>query len=130
MKPVIADTSAVLAYIDQEPGWEVVNQHLPQIQVSAVNMTEAVTVLTLRGSASEWIERHVFTVFPEVLPYNPEEALNAGFMVINTKRLGLSLGDRACLATALLLGATVLTTDSAWAKLDLGVDIRLLRLPS
>ena len=46
-------------------------------------------------------------------------------------RAGLSLGDRACLALAGLLGTPALTTDRLWAKLALGepfrVDVELLR---
>jgi len=44
-----------------------------------------------------------------------------------TRHLGLSLADRACLALAQRLGLPVLTTDRAWAQLQIGVEIRLAR---
>jgi PIN domain nuclease of toxin-antitoxin system len=44
-----------------------------------------------------------------------------------TAHLGLSLADRACLALAMREGLPVLTGDRAWATLDLGVDVVLIR---
>jgi PIN domain nuclease of toxin-antitoxin system len=44
-----------------------------------------------------------------------------------TKSLGLSLGDRACLALAATTHATVWTTDRAWKKLKIGVRVDLIR---
>jgi ribonuclease VapC len=44
-----------------------------------------------------------------------------------TRAQGLSLGDRACLATGLRLGRPVITADRSWAALDVGVTIQLIR---
>ena len=44
-----------------------------------------------------------------------------------TRELGLSLGDRACLALGLSLGSPILTGDKAWIEVDLGVEIELAR---
>jgi PIN domain nuclease of toxin-antitoxin system len=44
-----------------------------------------------------------------------------------SRRAGLSFGDRACLALALIHGLPVLTADRAWAKVDVGVEVRLIR---
>ncbi|WP_448377386.1 PIN domain-containing protein [Fervidobacterium sp.] len=49
-----------------------------------------------------------------VVPFTLEEARLAGELDPPTRALGLSLGDRACLATAARLGITALTTDRAW----------------
>jgi len=43
-----------------------------------------------------------------------------------TSRFGLSLGDRACLATGLVDGGEVVTMDSMWAEIDLDVPIVVL----
>ena len=44
-----------------------------------------------------------------------------------TKKLGLSLGDRSCLALGLARRGTVVTDEKAWAKLKIGVKIDLIR---
>ena len=51
----------------------------------------------------------------------------AGTLVQKTSSLGLSLGDRACLALAIALDAPVYTTDRLWKKLKLSIPIYLLR---
>lgn len=48
-------------------------------------------------------------------------------LIKHTKPFGLSLGDRACLALGMKMNLPVLTADRAWAKLDLGVQVNLLR---
>lgn len=54
-------------------------------------------------------------------------ALEAARLRGATRPRGLSLGDRFCLSLAARLALPVLTTDRAWADLDLGIDIRLVR---
>ena len=44
-----------------------------------------------------------------------------------TRAKGLSLGDRACLATGLRLGGPVITADRAWAAVNVGVTVQLIR---
>ena len=53
--------------------------------------------------------------------------LRAGALRLATRHLGLSLGDRACLALAEREQLPILTGDGAWALLDIGLDIRLIR---
>ena len=48
-------------------------------------------------------------------------------LIVQGEPLGLSLGDRACLALAIRLNARVSTADSAWAKLDISVEVILIR---
>jgi len=51
----------------------------------------------------------------------------AGLLRPQTKGIGLSLGDRACLALGRHMRLPVLTADRAWAKLRVGVEIRVIR---
>jgi ribonuclease VapC len=46
---------------------------------------------------------------------------------VATKRYGLSLGDRACLALAIERKAKVYTTDRNWKNLDLGIAVEVIR---
>lgn len=118
MKPVIADTSAILAYLKFEPGADLVNKHLARIRLSTVNLAEAVAVLARQGVASDWIESRLLRVFSDHLPFDSEQACLCGFLEPITRPKGLSLGDRACIAAGLLLACPILTAESAWTEVD------------
>lgn len=66
-------------------------------------------------------------MIPDIRPFDVELALTAGTLDSRTRDRGLSLGDRACLSLAKFLGVPALTADQAWAKLDIGVIIELIR---
>lgn len=59
--------------------------------------------------------------------FDKQQARIAGNLWKQTKELGLSLGDRACLALAQHLELPVLTADKIWQQLDIGVSIQLIR---
>ena len=59
--------------------------------------------------------------------FDEQQAFAAGELRTSTRALGLSLGDRACLGLARLLGVPALTADRKWSGLDIGVEVRLIR---
>ena len=59
------------------------------------------------------------------LPFEAALAVETGRLIRVAK--GLSLGDRACIATAKHFGLPVIIADKVWARLDLGVEVRLIR---
>lgn len=63
----------------------------------------------------------------EVVAFRPEDALLVAALCPLTKAQGLSLEDRACLALARSLGLPVLTTDAAWQKIEVGVEVPVVR---
>jgi ribonuclease VapC len=72
--------------------------------------------------------RHTLEIVQlDVEPLDEAMAVASGALRPITKPLGLSLGDRVCLALAQRLALPVLTADKAWAKLELGVEIELIR---
>ena len=129
MPRTVLDASAVLAVILEEPGADVVVEALRSgAAMSTVNVAEVAARLHQDG----WSESEVALVFDslgiEVLPFDPETALLSGRLRTATRRLGLGLGDRACLATGSTEGGAVLTSDRSWRQLDIaGVDIRCIR---
>jgi PIN domain nuclease of toxin-antitoxin system len=59
--------------------------------------------------------------------FDREVAIGAAALLLPTAPWGLSLGDRACLALARLRNLPAVTADRAWAKLDLGISIEVVR---
>jgi ribonuclease VapC len=51
-----------------------------------------------------------------VEPFTEAQAVLAASLRLATRHLGLSLGDRACLALAISMGAAVYTSDSRWSE--------------
>jgi len=123
----VLDASAVLALIQGEPGGERVRAVVRQAALSSVNLTEVVTKLIGHGVPLNEVRLVLEGVTPFVHPHDEELALDAGALHAITRRQGLSLGDRACLALARRLAATALTTDRAWSRVDLGVPIEVIR---
>lgn len=63
----------------------------------------------------------------EIVPFGIDDAALAASLVPLTRALGLSLGDRACLALAIRRDAAALTADRTWLRLDLAIEIDSIR---
>ncbi len=132
MKPLIADTSAISAYFNFEPGDDVVRKALLRIRLTMVTLAEIVAVISRHRVSRSWIEERIFAVFPAILPFDRETAYLCGAPETVTRPKGLSLGDRACLAAGILRGWPVLTAEASWTEINwkehgYGVVIHLLR---
>jgi ribonuclease VapC len=124
---IVLDSSAVLAVFRSEPGADLVLDHAKGAAISAVNLVEIVSTVIDRGGTAAAARRNVARLQMTVVSFDEGQAQSAAELRPLTRHLGLSLGDRACLALAQKLGATVLTGDRHWAQLDLGVEIQLIR---
>ena len=128
MSRVVLDASAILAVINAEPGAEKLIPDLLATAVgSAVNLAEVQTKLVTRGWPSEEAWEDATSPVREVLSFDEQQARIAGDLVTHTQSLGLSLGDRACLALAMTLNIPVYTAEKAWKKLKVGVRIQVIR---
>jgi PIN domain nuclease of toxin-antitoxin system len=124
---VVLDSSAVLAMLLREPGADAVAAALPDARLCSVNLVEVVTRLIDLGSSQEAIDAAVAPLRDRTLDFTSDLAVEAARLRPLTRERGLSLGDRACLALARQLGAAALTADRAWAGLEVGVRIELIR---
>ena len=123
----VFDSSALLALIGKEGGYELVVEHLQHAVMSSVNFAEVATVLIRRGHGRERMTEILNKVAPQIIQFSPEQAIEVGCLYARTKAHGLSLGDRACLAVAQELNLPVLSADKIWAQLEVGVRVRLIR---
>lgn len=123
----VLDSSAVMAVIRHEPGGDLVTEVMRASVVSAVNYSEVITVLINRGGSPEQAASDAARLQLTVVPFDEALAEVAARLRAATRHVGLSFGDRACLAQALALDRPVLTADRRWAELDIGVEIQLIR---
>jgi PIN domain nuclease of toxin-antitoxin system len=123
----VADASAILALLKQEPFSKLDPRRLFRATISAVNLSEVLERLCFGGLSEAQAEQAVAELDLRVADFDEPQARLAAYLRARTRRAGLSLGDRACLALGLRLGCPVITADGAWARLDVGVDIVLIR---
>ena len=127
MSGVVLDSSALLAFIQGEPGGEVVARVVGDARMSSVNHAEVVTKLVERTGSLDIARVALGIANVDVVDFDRSQAEQAGLLVKQTRSRGLSLGDRACLALAAREAAPVLTADRIWATLKLDVEVRLIR---
>ena len=123
----IADASAVLALLKQEPFSKLDPRRLFRATISAVNLSEVLEGLCSGGLSEREAEEAVAELNLEIADFDEAQARLAAYLRSRTSRAGLSLGDRACLGLGLHLGRPVITADRVWARLDVGVEILLIR---
>jgi PIN domain nuclease of toxin-antitoxin system len=127
MPEAVLDASAVLAYVHREQGWETVEDLLTRSLLSAVNLTEVVANLVRHGTDPTLARVVVERLGCEIVPVGFELAFRAGTLERETRALGLSLGDRSCLALAEQEGVPAVTADRTWGRLALPVVVTMLR---
>jgi ribonuclease VapC len=124
---VVLDASALLAFLRQEPGADRVDGALAAAGITSVNWAEVVQKSLSAGVEVEGLRGDLHALGLSVIPFSAEDANQSAMLWRQTRHLGLSLADRACLSLALRLNLPVLTCDRAWAELVLPLEIQLLR---
>jgi PIN domain nuclease of toxin-antitoxin system len=128
MNRVVLDASVILAVIHGEPGNEKLNPELLANSVcSTVNLAEVQAKLVSHGWEPEEAWEDATSPIREAVAFSEEHAKISGTLITQTRQLGLSLGDRACIALGIALRAPVFTAEKAWKKLKLDLKIHLIR---
>jgi len=124
----VFDASALLAVFFDEPGSDRVLEWLDAEQgvVSSVNYAEVLTKLLERGATPLQADTAWRTLAIEVVPLTGLQARDAAGLRPATKPLGLSLGDRVCLALARERKQPAVTAERSWARVG-GVEVVLIR---
>jgi ribonuclease VapC len=123
----VLDASALLAYVQDEPGSETIEPMLDESAISIVNWAEVVQKSIAGGVEVDGLREDVEGLGLSILPFTLEEAETAGRPWLETRSCGLSLGDRACLSLGIRLGVPVLTTDQVWVSLNLPMTVHVAR---
>ena len=128
MNRIVLDASALLAVLNREAGADNLTLQLLNIATSStVNLAEVQGKLENRGLNPQEAWEATISPIREATAFTPEHAMTAGSLIAETRALGLSLGDRACLALGLALRAPVYTADKSWKSLRLGLRIHVIR---
>ncbi len=123
------DASALLAFLFDEPGAEVVTATLEEGNaiISSVNIAETVSKLVDKHMPEHAIYATLDSIDMEVVVFDERQAKITGMLREVSRSLGLSLGDRACLALSMTRACTVLTADVAWREIPFDQEVRLIR---
>jgi PIN domain nuclease of toxin-antitoxin system len=124
---VVLDASAVLALLKREPGAERVRAVLDRAILGAVNAAEVQGKLVELGLSRDAATARIRFLGCRIVAFSENQAIEAGSLIEQTRTLGLSLGDRACLALAIDSKATAYTTDKVWKRLPLDLKIEVIR---
>ena len=124
---VVLDASALLAYLKDEPGVDVVEAMLAESKMSSVNWAEVIQKSIATGVVVEGMLDDLQALGLVVEPFTPEDGSVTGQLWQQTRQYGLSLGDRACLSLGLRLNVPVLTSDRVWNNLALSLEVRVIR---
>jgi PIN domain nuclease of toxin-antitoxin system len=140
----VLDSSAVLASFYGEAGADIVDDIIRESIISTVNAAEVISKLVGRGMTAAMAKSVLIDTGIEIAPFDLDQAEITGDLRGKTRAQGLSLGDRACLATSVIgslfasqglslgdracLALAKRIDGRAWAAIeDIGVEIVLLR---
>jgi ribonuclease VapC len=125
-KEAVLDASALLALMRNEKGAATLAECLPMAVISTVNLAEVQATLVGAGLSEQEAWWHIAQIGCTSAPFDEEQARIAGGLARTLRLFGLSFGDRACLALAIERKATVYTTDAAWKRLGLEVEVEVV----
>ncbi len=126
----VMDASAILALMQAEKGWEVVDDLIREQQcvASCVNIAEVGTRMIDKGLAPSQLERTLKELDIQPVDFDLEQSTLCAELRLSTKHAGLSLGDRACLALTKLMDGTAVTSDRAWLDIAETIQVKVLMI--
>ena len=126
---VVLDASALVAFFRDEEGTGAVAKRLSGASITTMNLAEVADALSRRGVEPRETFDAASQLRLEVVDVDAALAQLASELYLPTRRAGLSLGDRMCLALAKRSGRPALTSDRGWRDLpnDLGIEVELFR---
>lgn len=122
---VVLDASALLAWLQQEPGGTKVKEMLDGGIVTAANWSEVLQKVRRHGGDPNEVGLLLRALGLDVADVTRIDGERAA--ALWSRENSLSLGDRLCLAVAHRLGRPAVTAESRWTAADVGIDVQLIR---
>ncbi len=119
MNKVVLDASALLALIKNESGAKIIEELLGNIVMSSVNVTEVAGILLDSDMSAAEAQEAIEPFIHSIVSFDLEHSMACASLKKVTKHLGLSLGDRACIALGIKLRLPIYTADKIWRELKL-----------
>ena len=122
---LVLDASALLAWLQREPGGAEVKDMLDGGLVTAANWCEVLQKVRQHGGNADEVGlllRSLGLAVADVIRVDGERAAR-----LWTRENPLSLGDRLCLSVAERLGLPAVTAESRWTASEVGIDVELIR---
>ena len=123
----VIDTSVVMAVLLDESGNDAAARLVPGSMLSSVNLAEIVAKCVEKSFPLRMAQDYIRTSGIEIVAFDADAAVLTGEIFQFARKGVLSLGDRACIATAMRRNAIAVTADRIWADLDLPCQIELIR---
>ncbi|MEO6216433.1 MAG: type II toxin-antitoxin system VapC family toxin [Sphingomonas sp.] len=129
MSAFILDASALLAMLREEAGGDRVAEAIGEARMSVVNFSEVVSYFVHNGMPPDQVDAMLKPLPIALIPAEAELSRIAGHLRASTAEAGLSLGDRFCLALALMEKLPAWTADRQWNAIadKVGVDVVVIR---
>ncbi|WP_341793959.1 MULTISPECIES: type II toxin-antitoxin system VapC family toxin [unclassified Rickettsia] len=126
MSKIVFDASALIALFAKEDGYQFIKKYMKDGIISSVNIAEVYKYcIEVQGLTEDDAKTLIKLSDIKIVDFCPKQALISA-KIIN-KTYGLSLGDRACVALAMLKNYPILTCDKIWQKLDLDIRFIMVR---
>lgn len=127
-KKYVLDASALISLLQEEKGSDILKPILSNVIMSAINVSECLTVLARHGIPVNETNSLINDIVKSIIPFDLQQAKLAAELSPLTKHKGLSLGDRACIALGQSSKSTIFTADKIWKELNLSkCEIVLIR---
>lgn len=120
---IVLDASALLVVLLAEPAQFTILSRLSGALISTANLAETLGRVAANGLDPGDYAAEIASLGVVATPVTEAHALDAAKLRPLTRHLGLSLGDRLCLALARERRLPVLTMDRQWLRYDFGVAV-------
>ena len=112
---------------EDEQGGDYVKKHIDRCVISSINWSEVLQKLSRSGSDADKIATFLKALGLRVVDFTEDDGVICASLWTSCKSSGLSLADRACLATGSRLQTKIITADRVWKNLELNIKIHLIR---